>query len=181
MRFKWKWPIDEQWTFLFSPGEWKTTLFEIRIVILFKLGLRVEYYIVLFTAFLLWKIIFSSSSSSSFSFFFFSKRWIKHLDRREEVWWIIQLFDRSEIVYLWEWNWRDLIIDNKLNWKSSIFSSKGANSSIFENTCRIDPRTFPFPTRSMIEKGETAYRKKKIKSLSYHKSQSLSHTINRLV
>lgn len=23
MRFKWKWPIDEQWTFLFSPGNGK--------------------------------------------------------------------------------------------------------------------------------------------------------------
>lgn len=108
------------------------------------------------------------------------------MDRREEVWWIIQLFDRSEIVYLWEWNWRDLIIDNKLNWKSSIFSSKGANSSIFENTCRIDPRTFPFPTRSMIEKGETAYRKKKNQifiipqksiSLSYYQSTRLTESI----
>lgn len=49
----------------------ENNLFEIRIVILFKLGLRVEYYIVLFTAFLLWKIIFSSSSSSSFFPFFY--------------------------------------------------------------------------------------------------------------
>lgn len=51
--------------------------FKIRIVTPFKLELRVEYHIVLFTAFLLWKTIFSPPSIHLLFFFFktMNKHW----------------------------------------------------------------------------------------------------------
>lgn len=85
----------------------------------------------------------------------------------------------STEVYLWEWNWRDLIIDNKINWKSSIFWRKKQSLRIFRYSktpvASILQRFLFPPVRSSRWSKRRNRIHKKIKSLSYHKSQSLSY------